>query len=102
MARQLIADMTTKWKPEDFADEFTAAIHRLAAQRVEAGQTEKVTTLEGEASPPASSNVVDLSELLKRSLDSRQSAQKADAEENAPAAVPAKKTAAKKVPRRAA
>jgi DNA end-binding protein Ku len=102
MARQLIADMTTKWKPEDFADEFTAAIHRLAAQRVEAGQTEKVTTLEGEASPPASSNVVDLSELLKRSLDSRKPAQKADAEENAPAAVPAKKTAAKKVPRRAA
>ena len=49
MAHQLIGDMTTTWKPEDFADEFTSAIHKLAAQRVEAGKTEKVTPLEGES-----------------------------------------------------
>ena len=72
MARQLIEDMTGDWKPADYADKFTAAIHALAAQRVKAGKTEKVTSLEGEAEAPAS-NVVDLTELLKKSLETRKS-----------------------------
>ena len=62
--------MTGKWKPDDYADKFTDAIHALAAQRVKAGKTEKVTSLEGDAAAPAS-NVVDLTELLKKSLESR-------------------------------
>ena len=42
MARQLIGDMTAPWKPDAYEDKFTAAIHALAAQRVKAGDTEKV------------------------------------------------------------
>jgi DNA end-binding protein Ku len=108
MARQLIGDMTAPWKPNEFADEFTAAIHKLAAQRVEAGKTEKVTPLEGEAAAPASSNVVDLTELLKRSLESRKPTRKAEAVAKAPsgaaasAPVSAKKAAARKTPRKRA
>jgi DNA end-binding protein Ku len=98
MARQLIGDMTTKWKPDDFADEFTSAIHELAARRVEAGKTEKVTSLEDEAAPRASSNVVDLTELLKKSLESRKPTKRAGAENKAPA----KKAAVKKGPRKRA
>ena len=90
MARQLIGNMTSKWKPGAFADEFTSAIHALAAQRVEAGKTEKVTAIEADEVPAAASNVVDLTELLKRSLETRK-----------PAA-PAKKTAAKKTARKRA
>src|SRR5678816_949169 len=30
MARHLIADMTSPWKPEDYEDKFTAAIHALS------------------------------------------------------------------------
>ena len=70
MAGQLIRDMSGEWNPDDYADKFTHAIHDLAAQRVKAGKTEKVTSLEGEAAAPAS-NVVDLTELLKKSLESR-------------------------------
>jgi DNA end-binding protein Ku len=108
MARQLIGDMTAPWKPNEFADEFTAAIHKLAAQRVEAGKTEKVTPLEGEAAAPAASNVVDLTELLKRSLESRKPTRKAEAVAKAPsgaaasAPVSAKKAAARKTPRKRA
>ena len=72
MAMQLIKDMTDDWKPEDYTDKFTEAIHALAAQRVKAGKTEKVTSLEGETEAPAS-NVVDLTELLKKSLETRKS-----------------------------
>ena len=70
MARQLIGDMTSPWKPEAYEDKYTAAIHALAAQRVKAGDTEKVTPIETDAVPTAG-NVVDLTELLRRSLDTR-------------------------------
>lgn len=74
MARRLIADMTTPWKPEAFADQFSSAIHALAAKRVKAGKTEKVTAIEADEVPAAASNVVDLTELLKRSLETRKPA----------------------------
>ena len=93
MARQLISDMTGKWQPKDYADKFTAAIHALAARRVKAGKTEKVTSLEDESQAPAS-NVVDLTELLKRSLETRKSP--AGRATVAPAPAPARKAAAKK------
>jgi len=70
MARQLIVDMTSPWKPQDYEDKFSAAIHALAARRVKAGDTEKVTPIESDEVPSAS-NVVDLTELLRRSLDTR-------------------------------
>jgi DNA end-binding protein Ku len=91
MAMQLIKEMTGDWKPKDYADKFTAAIHALAAQRVKAGKTEKVTSLEGEAPAPAS-NVVDLTELLKKSLATR----KSSGGHEATAAAPARKASAKK------
>ncbi len=90
MAMQLIKGMTGRWNPEDHADKFTAAIHALAAQRVKAGKSEEVTSLEGEA--PAASNVVDLTELLKKSLEARKSP--GDGTKITPAST--RKTAAKK------
>ena len=36
MAGQLIAEMTGEWKPENYSDRFTDAIHALAAERVKA------------------------------------------------------------------
>jgi DNA end-binding protein Ku len=95
MAGQLIRDMSGEWNPDDYADKFTHAIHDLAAQRVKAGKTEKVTSLEGEAAAPAS-NVVDLTELLKKSLASRKGASRNKG------AAKAESTAARTPARRAA
>ncbi len=95
MARQLVGEMTQPWKPQDYADQFTAAIQALAAKRVEAGQTAQVTPLEADGAATPESNVIDLTELLKRSLGGRAAtgagSTKADAE---PA--PTKKAAAPK------
>jgi DNA end-binding protein Ku len=69
MARELIGDMTMAWKPESYNDQFADAIHALIKQRVKAGKTTQVQALEeapGEDATP--SNVIDLTELLKRSL----------------------------------
>ena len=71
MARQLISEMTSPWKPENYEDQFTAAIHALAAKRVKAGRTSQVTSLEPDQSALSRSNVIDLTELLKRSLRGR-------------------------------
>ncbi|HSC64442.1 MAG TPA: Ku protein [Caldimonas sp.] len=74
MAVQLVRDMTGRWNPNDYADKFTTAIHALAAQRIKAGKTEKVTPLEDAGTAGPATNVVDLTELLKKSLASRKGA----------------------------
>ena len=94
MALQLIRDMTGEWNPTAYSDKFTSAIHALAAQRVKAGKTEKVTPLEDAGAASAAGNVVDLTELLKKSLASRKSG--AGDPGVAPATAPARKSVAKK------
>jgi DNA end-binding protein Ku len=102
MARQLIGDMTTPWQPEAFADDFTAAIHKLAAQRVSAGKTEKVTALEDDSAPAAASNVVDLTELLRQSLGAQRAGRATPAAKRSGGATARKRSATKTVKRRAA
>ena len=75
MAGQLIGNMTEKWHPERYEDKFTHAVHELVARRVKAGQTKEVEAMEEPAGAP--SNVVDLSELLAKSLGHRKPAAKA-------------------------
>ncbi|HET7528045.1 MAG TPA: Ku protein, partial [Burkholderiaceae bacterium] len=69
MAEQLIGKMATAWKPERFADHFSEAIHKLVVRKVKAGKTAAVQPLE--EAPPAGGNVIDLTELLKNSLQRR-------------------------------
>jgi len=73
MAAQLIQDMTVAWKPEAYADRFTQALRALIDERAAAGKTTAVRTLEGE-DKAATSNVVDLTELLRLSLGNRKAA----------------------------
>ncbi|HLL19272.1 MAG TPA: Ku protein, partial [Rubrivivax sp.] len=95
MARQLVDDMTGRFEPEKYSDKFADAVHELIRQRVAAGDTAEVQPLE-EAAGATPNNVVDLTELLARSLGKR----KPSAADEAPAtkAAPAKKAqAARKV-----
>ena len=71
MAAQLIQDMTGAWKAEDYTDGFGAAVHALVNQKVKAGETRTVTPLEALPSEASASNVVDLTELLAKSLAKR-------------------------------
>ncbi|MES2282131.1 MAG: Ku protein [Pseudomonadota bacterium] len=69
MAEQLVKDMSAKWNPEDYKDEFKDAIMKLVHQRVKAGKTETVTPLEHvEEGSSGGAQIIDLTELLKRSL----------------------------------
>jgi len=71
MAAQLISDMTGKWKPADYTENFSAAVHKLVNRKIKAGDTESVTPVEDAATEERSSNVIDLTELLARSLKRR-------------------------------
>ena len=71
MARQLVDDMSAEWDPTEFKDEFKDEILRLIDRKVKAGQTETVTQPEPEEGPSderQGARILDLTELLQRSL----------------------------------
>jgi len=68
MAAQLVNNMTGKWKPADYTENFSAAVHELVKRKIKAGETESVTPVEDASTEERSSNVLDLTELLAKSL----------------------------------
>ena len=70
MASQLIDDMTAVWEPTLYTDHFAEAIRELVANRVKTGNTSIVEPIEADTAL-ASSNVIDLTELLRNSLKAR-------------------------------
>ncbi|HTI17557.1 MAG TPA: Ku protein [Trinickia sp.] len=69
MAKKLIEDMTAPWNPAEYRDTFREEILALVDKKVREGKTREVSEA---ASAPAkvreTADVLDLSELLKRSL----------------------------------
>ncbi|HTJ99789.1 MAG TPA: Ku protein [Bordetella sp.] len=68
MAKMLVDDMSGEWNPDDFKDEFRQTIMDLVEKKVKAGKTETVIEPQEEAPNMSSDNVIDLTELLQRSL----------------------------------
>ncbi|MEZ0310059.1 MAG: Ku protein [Ramlibacter sp.] len=90
MAEQLVNELADKWKPEDFHDEFREKLEKVVEAKVKAGKGEHIMKpIAGEEVPP-SADILDLTELLRRSLRKGKGA----ADDEAPAK-PARKTAAK-------
>jgi DNA end-binding protein Ku len=97
MAKQLVAEMSGKWNPDDFKDEFRIQVMKLVEKKAKAGEGKTVAEPEEEA-PQSGGEVIDLTALLKRSLKGG-----AKDEAKAPAKkAPAKKAAAKKTPAKSA
>jgi DNA end-binding protein Ku len=101
MAAQLIGDMTGPWKLDDYSDKFTDAILALVSKKVEAGETATVTALEDAPAEARANNVVDLTELLAKSLAKRKPGSSAEDGTRSKAAT-AKKSATKTTTRRRA
>jgi len=101
MAAQLIGDMTGPWKLDDYSDKFSVAILALVSKKVEAGETATVTALEDAPAEARANNVVDLTELLAKSLAKRKPGSSAEDGTRSKAAT-AKKSATKTTTRRRA
>ena len=69
MGEQLVDDMSAKWKPEAFTDSFKEQILQLVKEKVEAGETESVTQPDAEESEGTGAKILDLTEMLQRSLN---------------------------------
>jgi DNA end-binding protein Ku len=99
MAKQLIEGMSGNWSAEQFRDSFRDEIMKLVEAKAQAGETEAVAQVE-KAPAAGGADVIDLTELLKRSL---QGGRGGAAATPAPAPAAARKPAAKAAaPRKAA
>jgi DNA end-binding protein Ku len=68
MAAQLIDELTVDWDPQAYRDTFKDRIMELVQRKAKAGDTEQVEAIEPADVPHKASNVVELADLLKRSL----------------------------------
>jgi DNA end-binding protein Ku len=98
MAEQLVNELAGAWSPDLFHDEFREKLEALVARKVQAGQGEAVNKpLPGEE-VKTGAEVIDLTELLRKSLRASPAPAKA-ATARAPAPAPSKTAGA---PRRRA
>lgn len=75
MAKRLVEDMSGPWKPEDYHDAFRQTILDLVEEKASKG---KIATVEKgkAASAEKGADILDLTELLKRSLGGKKPAKK--------------------------
>jgi len=68
MAKKLIQDMSDAWDPSNYRDTFHDDIMALVERKIRAGKTEEITEVETPRESRRSADILDLSDLLKRSL----------------------------------
>jgi DNA end-binding protein Ku len=102
MAKQLIEGMASHWSADAFRDSFKDEIMKLVEAKAQAGETETVAQVE-KAPSGSEGNVIDLTELLRRSLrgGGAQDAGKTDSPAPAKAAAKRKAAAAKPATKKA-
>ena len=95
LAQKLVADMSGDFNPEEFEDTYNEDLMKRIEEKIQRGETHVLTKPEHEAGEGRSAQVIDLMELLKRSIDktsargSGRAAKRAapeEAEEETPAA----------------
>lgn len=75
MAKRLVEDMSADWQPDEYRDSFQEKILALVAKKAKAGKVEDVESQAG-SEERKSADVIDLTELLKRSLAGKPAAKK--------------------------
>jgi DNA end-binding protein Ku len=68
MAKKLIDDMSDAWDPSTYHDTFHDDIMALVERKVRAGKTEEIGEVDEPRETRRSADILDLSDLLKRSL----------------------------------
>lgn len=96
MAKQLVAEMSGHWRADEYRDSFRDAIMKLVETKAQAGDTQDKVQLEEAPEERGGADVIDLTELLKRSLQGGKGAARKSP------AKPAAKTAAKATAKKAA
>lgn len=91
MALQLIESMTTLWNPADYTDDYRDAVEHMIEEKIAHGDTGET---KGDKKAPRPTNVVDLVEVLRQSIETTQSKGKPRKPAPAKSASPRRKKAA--------
>ena len=65
MAQALIDSMSDEWKPEEYVDEYRAALEKVIEEKAHKGDTSALKP----ARKPKPTNVIDLVSVLQKSLE---------------------------------
>jgi DNA end-binding protein Ku len=68
LARRLIEDMSGPWNPEEFEDTYNDDLMKRIEEKIERGETKELTKPEGGKTERRSAQVIDLMDLLKKSI----------------------------------
>jgi DNA end-binding protein Ku len=79
MAERLIDDMTGEWNPSAFKDTYSRDLLARVKEKVKNRETHKLTPTEKTREPRQSAQVIDLMEVLKKSLEQGKGAKRAPA-----------------------
>jgi DNA end-binding protein Ku len=71
MAMRLVEDMSDEWKPEKYKDTYRHDLMKRIEEKVKKGQTEEITEPEKERRPEKGAEVIDLMQLLKKSVEKK-------------------------------
>jgi DNA end-binding protein Ku len=96
MAERLIDEMTGKWDPSQFQDTYSKDLMARIKEKIKSRQTHTLTPTEKTREPRESAKVIDLMEVLKRSLEQGKGARRATSGGRASEAASAPKRAAKR------
>jgi DNA end-binding protein Ku len=73
LARKLVGDMSKPWNPDEYLNSYTQDLMKRVEEKINRGETEVVTEPEETVTAPWSADIIDLTTLLKRSLEGRRS-----------------------------
>ena len=79
MAEKLIDDMTGEWNPSAFKDTYSRDLLARVKEKIKARETHKLTPTEKTREPRQSAQVIDLMEVLKKSLEQGKGAKRTNA-----------------------
>lgn len=73
IAEQLVAGMTSKWEPDKYHDTYHEDLMKLIKFKIKHGTTKKLNQVKEASEDDSKSNVIDLTALLKKSLNATKS-----------------------------
>jgi DNA end-binding protein Ku len=76
MAMRLVDDMADEWKPEKYKDTYREDLLKRIGEKVKAGETEEITEPDKERRAEKGAEVIDLMELLKKSVGKKEKHEK--------------------------
>jgi DNA end-binding protein Ku len=68
MAERLVAEMSDKWNPQDYGDTYRHDLMKRIKEKIRNRETHKLTPAEKTSEPRKSAQVIDLMDVLRKSL----------------------------------